>query len=84
MKLSFDASAWEDLQWWIEHDRRIAKQIWKLLGAVLRQPREGIGKPEPLRGLGAEIFSRRITLGHRLVYEVLPGEIKILSCRHHY
>ncbi|SCX04807.1 Txe/YoeB family addiction module toxin [Candidatus Aquiluna sp. UB-MaderosW2red] len=84
MKLSFEASAWEDLQWWIEHDRRIAKQIRKLLDAVLRQPREGIGKPEPLRGLGAEIFSRRITLEHRLVYGVLPGEIKILSCRHHY
>jgi toxin YoeB len=84
MKLSFEASAWEDLQWWIEHERRIAKQIRKLLDAVLRQPREGIGRPEPLRGLGAEIFSRRITLEHRLVYEVLPGEIKILSCRHHY
>ena len=84
MKLAFDQSAWEDMQWWLFHDRETAKRIIKLIDAVMREPRSGIGKPEQLRGLGSEVWSRRITLEHRLVYVIEDEDITIQSCRHHY
>ena len=38
--------------------------------AARRDPFKGIGKPEPLKHLGADIWSRRITARDRLVYRV--------------
>ena len=84
MKLAFDQAAWEDLQWWLVHDRNTAKRILKLIDAVVREPRSGIGKPEQLRGLGVEVWSRRITLEHRLVYAIENEILTIQSCRYHY
>jgi hypothetical protein len=40
------------------------------LEAVLRDPFAGIGKPEPLKYLGANVWSRRLSQEHRLVYLV--------------
>jgi len=84
VRLAFDQSAWEDIQWWVNHDRQTVHRIFKLVDATLRDPRSGIGKPEPLRGLGGEVWSRRITLEHRLVYTIEDDFITIESCRHHY
>jgi toxin YoeB len=52
--------------------------------AVLREPFAGIGKPEPLKHLGADIWSRRVTEEHLLVYLVQPERIDFLQCRYHY
>ena len=84
MKLAFDQSGWEDFQWWLANDRQTAKRLLKLIDAILRDPRSGIGKPEQLRGIGSEVWSRRVTLEHRIVY-ILDGDaVIILSCRYHY
>jgi len=40
----------EDLQYWVETDRRVAKRLLELVKAALRTPFDGIGKPEPLTG----------------------------------
>lgn len=84
MKLAFDESGWEDFQWWAEQDRSTLKRINKLIEAILRDPRGGIGKPEPLKGFELEVWSRRITLEHRIVYVIQQDLIIIQSCRHHY
>lgn len=39
----------EDLQHWIQTDRRTAQRLLDLMRAVLRDPFTGIGKPEPLK-----------------------------------
>ncbi|NTV65000.1 MAG: type II toxin-antitoxin system YoeB family toxin [Oscillochloris sp.] len=39
----------EDLRHWVETDRRTALKIFTLIEAILRDPFEGIGKPEPLK-----------------------------------
>jgi toxin YoeB len=44
----------------------------------------GIGKPEPLKYLASDIWSRRIDLEHRLVYRVGDTNVDFLSCRYHY
>ena len=74
----------EDLQYWVETDRRVAKRLLKLIEACLRSPFDGIGKPEPLKYLGPDVWSRRITQEHRCVYLVKAGCIEFLQGRYHY
>lgn len=74
----------EDLRFWIETDRRVALRVLDLVEAVTRDPFKGIGKPEPIRHLGENLWSRRITQEHRLVYLVRHDRIDFLQCRYHY
>lgn len=74
----------EDLRFWIDTDRRVALRIMDLIEAVRRDPFKGIGKPERVRHLGANVWSRRVTQEHRLVYFVRDGRIDFLQCRYHY
>ena len=50
----------------------------------MENPFEGIGKPEPLKYMDADILSRRIDLEHRLVYRVGNTPACFLTCRYHY
>ena len=43
--LEFDAAAFEDLSWWVEHDRAQALRIIRLIRDVQRDPFRGSGKP---------------------------------------
>lgn len=74
----------EDLRFWVETDRRTALRILTLVEAILREPFTGIGKPEPLKYLGAGVWSRRITQEHRLVYVVGDSRIDFVQARYHY
>jgi len=80
----FDPHFREDLASWIQEDRRVALKLLRLVEAVLRDPFRGEGKPEALKGLGAGVWSRRITLEHRLVYLVKEKSIHFLQARYHY
>jgi toxin YoeB len=74
----------EDLRYWVRSDRNTAIRVLDLVEAVLRDPFEGAGKPEPLRYLLAGCWSRRITQEHRLVYRVGGEGIDFLQARYHY
>jgi toxin YoeB len=74
----------EDLRHWVKSDRNIAIRVLDLVEAVMRDPFEGPGKPEPLRYLLAGCWSRRITQEHRLVYRVTDDRIDFLQTRYHY
>ncbi|HOW74727.1 MAG TPA: Txe/YoeB family addiction module toxin [Candidatus Competibacteraceae bacterium] len=74
----------EDLRYWVETDRRTALRVFDLVEAVMRDPFNGIGKPEPLRHWAAGSWSRRITQEHRLVYLVTDERIDFLQGRYHY
>jgi len=74
----------EDLRFWVRADRKIAIRVLDLVEAVLRDPFEGAGKPEPLRYLLAGCWSRRITQEHRLVYRIGDEGIDFLQARYHY
>lgn len=80
----FQSEFREDLRHWVETDRRTALRIFTLIEAILRDPFEGIGKPEPLKYLGAGTWSRRITQEHRLVYVVGDARIDFVQARYHY
>lgn len=74
----------EDLQYWVQTDRRTAKRLLELLQDTLRDPFDGIGKPEPLKYLGSDVWSRRITQEHRCVYLVKMDRVEFLQGRYHY
>jgi toxin YoeB len=74
----------EDLRWWVDTNRKTALRIFGLIQAILRDPFDGIGKPEPLRHLGPNLWSRRITSEDRLVYLVTDERIHLLQARYHY
>jgi toxin YoeB len=80
----FQSQFREDLRAWIESDRRMASRVFDLIEAVLRDPFQGIGKPEPLKYLLAGCWSRRITQEHRLVYRVAGTRIDFLQAKYHY
>ncbi len=83
-RLVFDPGGWQDYAYWQTADRATLKRINRLIDAALRDPAEGIGKPESLRYALPGAWSRRITEEHRLVYLVDGDHIVILQCRYHY
>lgn len=74
----------EDLRYWVEKDRKLALRTLALVEAILRDPFEGIGKPELLKYLTPGAWSRRLTQEHRIVYLVRDGRIDFLQARYHY
>lgn len=84
MELQFNQTGWEDYLWWQQHDRKVIKRINKLIEATLREPAEGIGKPERLRTQTVELWSRRVTLEHRMVYAIRENCIVVVQLRYHY
>ncbi len=80
----FDKAFREDIAWWFKMDRVKANKVLDLISEVMRSPFEGIGKPEPLKHMESDTWSRRIDLEHRLVYRVRQDRIDFLACRYHY
>ena len=74
----------EDLRYWVETNRKVALRTLDLVEAILKDPFSGIGKPEPLKYLGSDIWSRRLTEEHRIVYLVSKDRIDFLQARYHY
>jgi toxin YoeB len=83
-KLAWTDEAWEDYMYWQGQDRKTLKRINQLIVGAMREPFEGIGKPEPLRENLAGFWSRRIDDTNRLVYAVEDEYLTIISCRYHY
>jgi toxin YoeB len=73
-----------DLRYWVRTERNTALRILDLVDAVLSDPFQGLGKPEPLKYQLAGCWSRRITQEHRLVYRVDGRSVHFLQARYHY
>jgi toxin YoeB len=83
-KLAWVENAWLDYLYWQGQDKKTLKRINKLIAESMREPFEGIGKPEPLRENLAGFWSRRIDDTNRLIYAVEDEYLTIISCRYHY
>ncbi|MBF6192334.1 MULTISPECIES: Txe/YoeB family addiction module toxin [Nocardia] len=84
MKVVFSESAWEEYAAWLQRDRLVLKKVNVLIKAILCDPFEGIGKPEPLKHDLAGYWSRRITQEHRLVYRIVDDAVWIAKVGKHY
>lgn len=82
--IAWDMDAWADYLYWQKQDKKILKRINQLIKDMSRNPFEGIGKPERLKGDLTGFWSRRIDDEHRLVYAVEADRIVVIACRGHY
>jgi len=80
--LIIDPNFLEDLRYWTKTNPKTASKVLDLLEAIRREPFEGLGKPEPLKGF--DTWSRRISQEHRLLYRVEGQRVHCLQCRYHY
>ena len=83
-KLTFTEKAFEEYLYWQMQDKKTLRRINTLLKEIARDPFNGIGKPEPLRGDLSGLWSRRIDEVNRLVYRVTDEQIEIYQCKGHY
>jgi toxin YoeB len=84
VKLSITSGALEDFEAWSTTNPKVLSKIIRLIAETTRTPRTGTGKPERLKHLGGEAWSRRITEKDRLVYDIQSDVIAIIACRFHY
>lgn len=83
--LRFSEQAKEDIR---QHkksgNKSVVNKIILLLEELVLHPFTGTGKPEPLKHSLAGCWSRRINKEHRLVYDIIEGNVLILSVKGHY
>ena len=85
MKVLWEDRAWNDYIYWQGQDKKTLKRVNKLLMDISRNPFDGIGKPEPLKGNLSGLWSRRIDdNGNRIVYYISNDIVHIIACKGHY
>lgn len=84
MRLLWEEHAWKEYCSWQQQDKKTLKRINSLIKDIQRNPFEGLGKPEPLRGNLSGWWSRRIDDTNRIIYSEKGGDIIIASCKGHY
>jgi toxin YoeB len=73
----------EDLEYWVTQERKTVLRVLKRMEAVLRDPFEGIGKPERPRHIDPGVWSRRVTYVHQLVDHVADDRITLPRAHYH-
>jgi len=84
MKKLWADKGWEHYIYWQTQDKKTLKKVNELIKDIDREPYEGIGKPEALKGNWSGWWSRRISDEDRLIYRIEDDHIEIALCRGHY
>lgn len=79
----------QDIKQLKKENVKLVAKLWEFILAIFKDPYEGIGKPERLKGKLSDNWSRRLTDKHRLVYRIDEREdeediLEIVSCYGHY
>ena len=82
--LKLSPQAEKDLAWFRKTDRKLYQKCFDLTLAVMKDPTSGIGKPEALKYLGGNVWSRRVNQEHRMVYEIFDTLVVVAAYRYHY
>ena len=84
MRLEFRERAFEDLQYWVQMNPKVANRLLRLIEETKRDPFRGAVKPEPLRGELSGWWSKRIDQEHRLIYRVEGDSLIVAQAKGHY
>ena len=84
--LNISLNAKRDLQFFQKNNNALYEKCFTLIESILINPVLGIGKPEKLKYVKENLYSRRVSQEHRLVYiiDYKNSVILILSMRKHY
>ncbi len=76
----------KDLVWFRKHQKTCYLKCFDLIRELMKDPWQGTGKPERLKYFDRDVWSRRVSHEHRLVYVIYPKEqdVDIVSCKSHY
>jgi len=83
-KLVWTNAAWSDYLYWQVQDKKTLKRINLLIKDAMRDPEDGIGKPEALKENLSGLWSRRIDDVNRLIYAIEIDQLVIIACRYRY
>ena len=65
-KINILKNADRDLDWFRKNDRKHYLKCFDLVRDLMKDPREGLGKPERLKYFEKEVYSRRVNLKDRV------------------
>lgn len=84
--LEIKEKAQQGLKRLLANEPKAYQKALKLLAELKSHPHTGTGHPEQLKGGSPDLWSRRITQKHRLVYEIHDLEVivLVLSAYGHY
>ena len=83
-RIQWDFDAWEEYCDWQRVNKAALKKINQLIRDILRDPFDGLGKPEPLKDDLSGFWSRRFVEENRLIYAVEQDAVVLISCKGHY
>lgn len=64
-------------------NKKLILKVSSFLEELKVHPRSGTGKPEQLKGNSEDIWSRRIDIKHRLVYEIKEQQLIVIAISAH-
>ena len=76
--LDFDLKVLKVMAKWKKSNPNLFKKLMKILEAIQKDPRNGIGHPEALIGGGGITYSRHITAHDRIIYDIYETEVNVL------
>lgn len=84
--IEFGKAAVKIIKKWKKSNPGLYARLQITLQAIQRDPRNGIGHPEPLVRCGGVTWSRRISAHDRIIYDIYDDEILVLvvSLEGHY
>lgn len=81
----FEGNTWETYEKLREENKILHKNLCKIIQEMKRNdPRQGIGKPEPLKHQLTGLWSRRISQKDRVIYSFDEKTIYIFAIGGHY
>ncbi len=83
-KVRISKQAREDLDQLRAYDQKLYSRALEITRSIEEDPAKGYGVPRPAPVIGPNVWYRRLSLEHRLVYEVFEDEVIIASYRTHY
>jgi len=85
MEVIYKDKALRDIEFWKRSgNTQVQRKISALIEDICKHPSTGVGKPEELKHDLSGLWSRRINIEHRIIYEFNEKQVFVISLRGHY